>query len=174
MNKLKSETNDGIKIDLVSENDVDKDKRDEIFNRQPSIDAIPDLDVLTGCVVEILEYLEKPETKKLLKTNEGAVKMYLNNKYLQLPYGIITLLMEDESRTENIERLLKMFELLKSAKKGDISLDDAEKTVSEDINQRYLYSKYGSKEAFERAIYEDQKKNKNKTPIKAGKARIEK
>ena len=45
--------------------------------------------------------------------------MYLNSKYADtVPLGIITLLMEEDTRIENIERLLRMFEQLSRAKAG--------------------------------------------------------
>lgn len=145
--------NDQIKIDMVSADNLSENERKSILNREASIDAIPDLDALSGNVFNILCYLEKKETKELMKVNETAVKMYLNNKYADtVPIGIITLLMEENSREENVDRLLKMFGALKEAKKGKISLEDAEKNLSEEINQRYLYSKYGSKEEFERQV----------------------
>lgn len=151
---------DNIKIDLVS---MDKEKRDEILNQEASIDAIPDLDKLTGYVLEILEFLERQDIKKLSSANMGAVKMMLNNKYAdKLPMGIITLLLEEENREENIDRLIRLFEYLRNAKAGSISLEDAERRLTDDVNERYLYSKYGSKEAFENALSEEASKEKRK------------
>lgn len=163
-NKFANNINDNIKVDLVSGDQMTEEDRASVFNRESTIDAIPDLDILTGQVLEILEYLERPSTKRLMKTNEGAVKMNLNNKYAdtKIPLGIITLLMEENNREENVERMLKMFESLQQAKKGEITLESAEQTLSSDINERYLYSEYGSKEAFEKAIQSEIKKEQKK------------
>ena len=94
MNKSNSNPNQGMKIDMVNESEMTEADRQRVFDRPMSVDAIPDLDILTSHIYEILEYLYKDSTDKLLKSNESAVKMYLNNKYADtVPYGIITLLM---------------------------------------------------------------------------------
>lgn len=160
---IKVKADDNIKIDMVSADQMTEEERNSIFNREASVDAIPDLDILTGHVYDILAYLEKPETKKLLKTNESAVKMYLNNKYADsVPLGIITLLMEEDSVVENIERMLNMFEQLRYAKSGKKSLEDVERAVTDDVNQRYMYSKFGSKEKFEEALAKEVMKERSK------------
>lgn len=154
--------NENVKVEMVSSEQLTEEERRNIFERESSIDAIPDLDVLTGTVYEILQYLEQPSVSQLLKTNESAVKMHLNNKYTNIPLGIITLLLEEDSRVENIERMLKMFESLRRAKVGLISLEDAEKNMMDDVNERYVYSKYGSKENFEAELVKEVRKEQRK------------
>jgi len=154
--------NDNIKVDMVSTDQMTEEERRSIMNREASVDAIPDLDVLTGKVYEILTYLEKPATRKLLKNNESAVKMHLNNTYIDVPLGIISLLLEEDSREENIERMIEMFDALRAAKAGKISLEDAEKNLMDDVNERYVYREYGSKDAFETALAKEVKKEQKK------------
>jgi hypothetical protein len=158
--------NDGVKIDVVTADQMSASDVDSVFNRDQiaSLDAIPDLDLLTGYVYEILEYLEDTGTKKLMITNETAVKIYLTTKYADtpLPYGIITLLMDEKNRVENVERLLTVFERLTNALDGKVNLEDEDKKFTDEINNRYLYSTYGSKEAFEKALYEEIKKEQRK------------
>ena len=162
-NKQKLPSNDQVKLDMVSAEDMSVEDRESVFNREASINAIPDLDVLTGNVFNILQYLERPEISKLMRTNDTAVKMYLNNKYADtVPLGIITLLMEEDARDENVNQLLNMFESLRQAKSGNISLEDAEKKLTDDVSNRYLYSKYGSKDAFEQALMSEVKKEQSK------------
>lgn len=154
---------DGIKVDIVSGEEVPEDQRNALFNQESSIDAIPDLDKLTGYIYEILEYLEMDHVKKLLKTNETAVKMHLNNKYADtVPFGIINLLMEDDQKEEHVDRLMKLFENLNNAKNGKMTLDETEKILAEDVNERYLYKKYGSKKAFEDALSKEVKREQRK------------
>lgn len=152
----------GVKVDMVPFSEMEKDKNASVIGQsEMSIDAIPDLDVLTGHVFEILQYLEDPSSKKLMKTKngEGAIRMHLNNKYADsVPLGIITLLMDENNREENVKRLLNMFNNLVKAKEGKESLTNLEKQLTDDVNERYLYSKYGSKEAFEKALAKEVKK----------------
>ncbi|VBB17909.1 hypothetical protein YASMINEVIRUS_372 [Yasminevirus sp. GU-2018] len=168
---LNSKLDDGVKVDVVTADQMTEADRQAIFNREASVDAIPDLDVLTGHVLEILQYLEKPETAKLIKTNESAVKMYLNGKYADtVPLGIITVLLDEGARDENVERLLGMFEKLRLAKSGQLTLEDAEKSVTDEVNQRYIYSKYGSKEAFEKELAKEVAKEQKRKNVKNAEA----
>lgn len=172
--------NNTVKVDMVTADEMSESDRNAIFNQEASINAIPDLDILTGHMYEILEYLEKPLVKNLMKTNKTAVTMHLNNKYADtVPYGIITLLMEEENKDENVEGLLRMFENLRRAKRGEISLEEGEKALTDEVNERYLYSEYGSKEEFEKAlekeVKKEQKKNKNSSNLSnIGKMKIKK
>jgi hypothetical protein len=151
--------NKGVRVEMVSEDQMNPSERAQILDKKPSVDAIPDLDQLTGKVLEILSYLEAPETREQVRKNSNAVKMFLNNKYADtVPYGVISLLMEEDARQENVERLLRMFESLRKAKSGNASLEEEEKKLADDVNQRYIYSKYGSKEAFEKELAQGIKK----------------
>jgi hypothetical protein len=165
MSKKINDMNDNIKVEMVTTDQMTDDERKQILEREASIDAIPDLDILTGTVYEILTYLYQPKISKLLKTNESAVKMHLNNKYPDIPLGIITLLLEEDSREENIDRMLTMFESLRKAKSGNMSIEDAEKQLMDDVNERYVYSKYGSKEKFEQALAKEVKKEQRKKNV---------
>lgn len=156
----------GLKIEMVSADDMTDTERRAVFDRPMTKDAIPDLDILTGHVFEILEYLYKDSTEKLLKTNESAVKMFLNNKYADtVPYGVITLLIEKNDREKNVEGLLELFKNLAIAKKGEIDLETIEKNLSESVNQRYLYDQYGSKEAFEKEIMKQNMKQQHENRL---------
>jgi len=161
--KIKDPYNDKVKVEMVSGNDISEEERNRIFNREASVDAIPNLDILTGHVLEILEYLESDKTRDLIKKNQSAVLMHLNNKYADtVPYSIISVLMDEKDRNENIERLLKMFTNLQKAKRGELSIDDAEKILTDDVNETYIYSKYGSKDAFEKALAKEIQSERSK------------
>jgi hypothetical protein len=87
--------------------------------------------------------------------------------------------MENDTRDENVDRLLRMFESLANAKLGKVSLDDAEKKITDEVNDRYLYSVHGSKENFERALMsevQNEKRKKNQQNVEElrniGKVRI--
>ena len=144
---------DKLKVDLVNENEMTADQSNAFNRGSMSVDAIPDLEKLTGYILEVLTFLEAPENRNMVENDESRVKVMLNNQYAdKMPYGIITLLMDRENRHENVDRLLRMFENMNRAKRGEVSLDDVEKNLSEEVNERYLYSKFGSKEAFEEAL----------------------
>ena len=162
---------DPIKASVVSAKDIGTDKNSIVMNRgddEASVGNIPNLDILTGHIFEILQYLERPDVKKIMKKNDTAIKMQLNNKYADtVPLGIITVLMEEDSREENVARLLNMFEGLNRAKRGEESLEEVGAKFTEEVNQRYVYSKYGSKEAFEKELQKElAKEQRKKSKIK--------
>ena len=163
---MNSDLNKNVKLDMVNADEMTEEARKEIFNREATVDAIPDLDILTGHIYDILQYLEQPEVDKLMETNPGLVKMNLNNKYADsnIPFGLITLMMDKENQQEHIDRMLRMFKLLNDAKRNNISLDDADRIFTDDVNQ-IEYKKYGSKEAFEKAMasaVQSERTSKNK------------
>lgn len=163
----KKNLGDGVKVDMVRADEMSEEERRAIFNRESSVDAIPDLNILTGHVYDILIYLDKSETKKLMKINESAVRMLLNEKYADsVPLGIIDMLMEEENKEENIDRILRIFESLKRVKRGELSIEDGLNNLTDDINDRYCYSKYGSKEEFEKALAMEIHKEQNKSNSK--------
>lgn len=155
---------DKIEATLVSAKEMQKNKNNpntmSLDHKEMSIDAIPDLDKLTGYILEILQYLEDPQNQTYIKNNEGPVRMLLNNKYADtVPYGIITLLLDKQNRYENVDRLMRMFEQMNRAKNGHIDLQEVEKNFTEEINDRYIYSKFGSKEEFEKQLQKEMQKN---------------
>lgn len=171
--RIKSLLEDGVKIEMVTEDQMTDADRESVFNREQSVDAIPDLDVLSKNVYDILCYLEDSKTQQHMKkkANVAGVRMMLNNKYADaMPLGMIDMLLEEENREENVERILQMIEYLRDAKRGgNERLKELEKIVTEDVNNRYSYSQYGSKEAFERALEKEiknEQKKKNSEQMK--------
>jgi hypothetical protein len=156
---------DPIKVSLVSPKEMRQNSNGEnskvMGEGVMNVAAIPDLNILTRDCLEILTYLEDPKNQQAINTNEGAIKMMLNNKYADtVPYGVITLLMEKEKRYENVDRLMKMFEQLAKAKRGEVELEQIEKDFVENVSYEYIYKPYGSKENFEREMMKDKHKKK--------------
>ena len=50
-----------LKIDIVNENEMPSSAKD--LDYEPSVDAIPDLELLTKNINEITDYLEKPSSQ---------------------------------------------------------------------------------------------------------------
>ena len=152
-------------VTLIKDEEIPDEYKKTLQNNELSVNSIPDIAELTRYVYEILIYLENPDTKKAIERDESAVRMLLCKKYAdtRLPFGIISLLMEEDNRVENVNRMLTMFDRLLKAKKGEISLEDVEKKTIDEVNDRYLYSAYGSKEAFEEKLKKEVAANKKKT-----------
>ncbi len=169
---LISKLGDGVKIEMVTEDQMNDADRNSVFNREQTVDAIPDLDELSRNVYEILKYLEDRKTRNYMETkaNAAGVRMLLNNKYAdKMPLGMIDMLMEEECREENVERILEIIDFLREAKReGNDKLKELDDVLHEKINKRYMYDKYGSKEAFEKALEEEIKNEQKKNGGKQG------
>jgi hypothetical protein len=145
-----------IKVDMVDMAEVMDDQNAQVMGGgEASVDAIPDLDVLTATIVEILEYLEQSEVKKICAKDDSLIRMSLINKYAdKLPLKFIDLFMDknEQHKQESVERTLIWIENMARVKAGKASLEDVSKQLVEEVNQRYVYSKYGSKENFEKVL----------------------
>jgi hypothetical protein len=148
--------NNGIKVDMVDMQEAMNDPNAEMMGTgEASIDAIPDLDELTANIVDILNYLDQPEVKKICETNDSVIRMSLINKYADsVPLKFIDLFMEKDPihKAEHVERTLRFIEMLARAKAGKVDLESGSKDFVEEVNERYAYSKYGGKENFEKAL----------------------
>jgi len=149
---------DSLKIDIVNENEMPSSAQN--LDYEPSADAIPDLELLTQNINEITDYLEKPSSQLLLKENPSVIKRLLNEKYLNVPYGILVLLLERDTPEiiyDNGMLLLKMIETLKKAKSGEMTIHDASVSFSDVIKQKYKVTK----EDIERELSTSAKIGKN-------------
>ncbi len=52
----------------------------------------------------------------------------------------------------NVTRLLEMIEKINNAKQGQTSLDSVAKSITNNLSNEFVYSKYGSKENFEKEV----------------------
>lgn len=144
--------NKDIKIKMISQDEIKEDDRSILLHKGDyDIDSIPDINFLIKNILEILKYIDK------YGNNDNAKKI-LNEKYANIiPFGMITLLLEDKNN-ENIKLILLMVKRLSQVKKKEISIKNAEEEMSEIINNKYIYSKFGSKKKFERFIRKGKKK----------------
>lgn len=161
-------------VEMVSMEDAYADKNGEVFgygSNEASVDAIPDLEALSNNLVDILEYLEKPEVIEMRKNNDSAIRMHLINKYADsVPLKFIDLFMErdPDHKAESIERALRWIEILSKVKSGNADLETEIKKMAHEVNQRYVYSKYGGKENFEKELQKNLGNGKNTTKSRIG------
>lgn len=155
---------DGIKIDMVGMDEAMQDPTAEFMGEAVmSVDAIPDLNLLTNSILEILEYLKQPDVVEICRFNESAIRMNLINKYADIvPIKMIGLFMEPNSKLkqDHIDRTFSTIETLAKVKAGELELEDAYKSMTDSVFERFAYKEYGSKEAFEAAIQKELAKQK--------------
>ncbi len=127
----------------------------------PDINAIPDLTLLTTKLLEFIEFEEKEETQKLKEEDRGNYNYIVYKEYEMLPPSMIKLLSEKEKRTENLQKVLDMLELLKNVKNGTTDFEKAENDFMEKRSEEYLYPMFGGRDKFYQ-IAEENKKKKEK------------
>jgi hypothetical protein len=165
ISKLAEET------EFVSESELKRDKNGIYLDMKSEAQEIADLDKLTTELVGFLEYINKPEMEQLESTDHTAFVHHLESKFdefVNLYYPIFKLLTDPDSRTkrdENITRLIDMIDLLTKIKAGQKDMDKSYEEFKEGLNQEYIYSKYGSKENFEREMLKN-KSNKGASSSK--------
>ncbi len=130
-------------VSLVSEAEANQGGAPE---RVMSVNAIPDITLLSTLVIDFVEYYNLPSTKKLRDTNHGAYLNTLYDKFEKLPTSMIKLLSDDDNQVENLEKIINMLETLSSVKRGEVSLDKAHDDFTEKQNEAYFYPAFGGKD----------------------------
>lgn len=132
------------KVELVSEAEAQQSGMD----RQMSVDAIPDVTLLSQMVVDFIEYYDMPSTKTLRDTNYPFYLNSLYDKFNKLPMSMIKLLSEEDQtvRASNLEKIIDLLQTLGKVKKGELSLDSACDDFTEKQNEAYFYPAFGGKD----------------------------
>ena len=130
-------------VSLVTEAEANQGGAPE---RIMSVNAIPDITLLSTLVIDFVEYYNMPSTQKLKNTNHGAYLNTLYDRFEKLPMSMIKLLSDDENQVENLEKIINMLETLSSVKRGEVSLDKAHDAFTEKQNEAYFYPAFGGKD----------------------------
>ena len=123
-----------------------------------NISNIPDLVEMTNKLIEFIEFSDKPETIKLKENNMGNYNYIISNRFSILPPSMIKLLADREKRSEHLQKILEMIDLLKAVKSGSKSYESAETEFIEKRSEEYLYPQFGGKEQFYKIAEENKKK----------------
>jgi len=121
---------------------------------------IPDLEKLTDDLLGFIDFIDKPDIRKLKESNKGQFNFLINEQFPNLPLSMIRLLSDYENRSQNLEKILDMINLLRTVKKEEKSLENAENEFVEKRAEEYLYPAFGGKENFYK-VAEENKNNKN-------------
>lgn len=127
---------------------------------------IPDLEKLTNDVLGFIDFIDRSEIREIYQSNKGQFNFLVNEQFPNLPLSMIRLLTDYENRSQNLEKILDMINLLRSVKTGERSLENAENEFVEKRAEEYLYPAFGGKDNFYKVAEENKKKNKNKNKKK--------
>ncbi len=124
--------------------------------------AIPDLEKLTDDILKFIDFIDTPEIRDLKENNMSKFNFMVNEQFPELPLAMIRLLSDYQNRSQNLEKILDMINLLRSVKTGEKSLENAENEFVEKRAEEYLYPAFGGKDNFYKVAEENKKKNQNK------------
>lgn len=133
----------------ISSNDPElmRQREESIASMDPN--AIPDLDQMLVKINELLEFIEKPESVNMMKRNKNDFEDMIIKLFGEdIPNKIITLMLEDD-RYDNLAKLLDMFDILRKVKNQQADIQEEFHKFNENLNEQYLYPKFGGKEEFE-------------------------
>lgn len=139
--------------DLENEKEEIEDKiRDLISMQDP--ENLSDIYELT----KMCEDIEKEKAELLKKTGNhkkrkrSEIEKDITRQYLMdVPKNMIDLMLDDK-RDENLEKIKKMFDMLRTVQTGKVNIETAQQLFNEKLNNEYVYPKFGSKEEFEKAM----------------------
>jgi len=112
-----------------------------------SASAIPNLNELLEKIIEMVEFMNTPQMVKKKRTDPKNYEYIIFFKYRDyMPSKIIDLLIEDH--TENLQKLITMFETLNGIKSGELDMTTEYKLFTDKVNEEYLYPSFGGKDKF--------------------------
>lgn len=155
-------TNENPKMDkkLYSFDDIKNDPDAEVMDMKPA--AIPNIENITARVVEMLDFMNTPDMSEMEISDNVKFYQIITSKFEDLPFSIIKLLLEKENRGENIGKLLEMFDILQNVKYGNRNIEDAYNNYKENLNEQFIYPKFGGKTEFERKMAKKARKHMKK------------
>lgn len=161
-------TSNNITIDdkIFSSKDLKNDPTAEIMDMNSSIETLMDPTILSKYIIEFLEFVDKSDIINLETKSNGEYNQLINSTFEdKLPYSMIKLLSERDKREFNLKKILDMLIMLQKVRSGQENIDDAIDKCKENINETYVYPKFGGKDEFERKINKKIKKNERKHHI---------
>lgn len=120
-------------------NDIDKSKPGFIYDVDGdfSMENIPNVDELADKVVEILEYACTSEVINIKKANFEDYRTHMEEKFPQFCdrfYAIFQKIISGE----DIKPLFFMLDKLRKVKSGNLSIEDAEKSVGMKLYNQFV------------------------------------
>jgi hypothetical protein len=152
----------------VTEEDAKRDPNGIYLDPNSSREQIVDLEKLTVELVKFLEYINTSKMEELEDTDHDAFVKHLESQFDEFSlhfYSIFKLLTEKGGRTkrdENIGKLITLIETLKQVQCGNKDMNSTYESFKEELNEEFIYSKYGGKKKFEEHMAKENAKKKNK------------
>ncbi len=103
---------------------------------------LPDVDDILGSIEKILEYMCKDDIIKLKEEDAGGYIDHMEKKFPAFSFRYFSLF-QHIIEGEDLTHLFSMLGAIERVKKGETTLDDAEKDLGEELAQKYVYPHIG-------------------------------
>lgn len=130
------------RVSLVSEEEANVDGMDRVM----SVDAIPDITLLSSLVVEFVEFYGDVEVKKVRDSDYPKYLNMMFDKFEKLPMSMIKLLSDEENQVQNLQKIIDLLETLSKVKSGEVNIESARDEFIEKQNESYFYPAFGGKD----------------------------
>lgn len=121
-----------------------------------NLSNIPDMESLTSEVYQCILEMKTPEVQKMMDTNPAKAVDHMYDKFPNVNYKIINVLMDetlnDEQREHAVLKLLDMFDRLDKCKRGELNLQNEFERFREEQKEEYVYPQFGGKDQYERTV----------------------
>ena len=128
---------------IVTEDEMKKMKNGLVYDMGDLTPNLPDIPLLLSQIEEILEYMYDDNILDLKKNNNSKFRQCMEDKFSNFSsryYGIFDKLLSGGDLTH----LYSMFTEIERIKKGEVSLEDAEQVLGEELAKDYIPNKLRS------------------------------
>ena len=150
-----------MEIKYCSDNEIKNNPNNIVLDNDISTQGIEDLNHITTEILNFLEFTDTQEMIELEKANKEKYENELEKKFKSFTtkyFSMYKMLLERQTRTENLKKLLDLFEILKKVKIGEKNQETELEKFEQSLAEQYIYPKFGGKKEFEEKL----KKHKNK------------
>lgn len=135
-------------------------------------DSLPDVDALLTQIMELMEFINTDEMRELEENNKDEFEKRIEQKFniYESRYSkIYILLMQKKNRIQNLIRLTDICSRINEMRSGKLDMKTTNEKFIEEMNNEYVYSKFGGKEKFEETLKQRAEEKKIKEQKKAEK-----
>ena len=130
---------------------------------------LPNVNEILDKIVEILEYMGKDEIIKLKQEDDGEYSKHMEEKFPAFSFRYFSLFQKVISG-DNLTHLFSMLGAIERIKKGELTAEEAEKNLGEELAEEYIYPNVpGSKPNGQREINNSKQKRSKRKKKKGGK-----
>lgn len=133
-----------MKPQVLSEDQLGSQGPGYVYDVEGGDVSLPDTEQLLDSVIEIMECMDTSEMKQLKDTDEAEYKLEMEKRFPQFSFRYYSIFQKVISG-DDITPLMGMLAQIEKVKRGELTIDEAEKYVGESLAKKYVYPKLNKK-----------------------------